>query len=318
MNFSPVVYEHAASFLEKSPSEVSRNAELLARAHIEAYKCYGQSPVTLGMDIYNLEAESYGASVPRPGGMEVPTICKFPFAEPEGILELPPLDLNKSGRWPLVLEAARIVQKQFPQLDIRLPLGGPFSIAVNLCGFENFLMYSLMNEDSASTILHHIADHQIKLAAQIIDSGFGVSFFESAATPPMLSPDLFRSLDFPVLRKIITELNDITGSKAAFILGGDTAPISREIFQLGAGFLICPSETDQDAFLQNWKDNDVTIRINMDAAILASGNREAIGSEVDRIKKLMIKYPGTIAGSGVLPYNADPNLVKEIGSLFEK
>ncbi len=39
----------------------------------------------------------------------------------------------------MVIEAARRVAAACPGADVRVPLGGPFSIATNLVGFENLL-----------------------------------------------------------------------------------------------------------------------------------------------------------------------------------
>jgi len=71
MFFAPVVYEHAAALIDKSPWEVSRDPELLYRAHREAYLKYRHSPVTPVIDIYNVEAEGWGAEVEKPSGIRV-------------------------------------------------------------------------------------------------------------------------------------------------------------------------------------------------------------------------------------------------------
>ena len=148
---------------------------LAIAAGTSALLASGAHAAAVDLGLWN--AESYGAGIPHPDGNEVPTIRDFPFTEPQKILDLLPLDLYKSGRWPMVLKAAKITREALPHADIRLPLGGPFSIAVNLCGFENFLLYAFMNESEASEILTKLADHQIHLARQIHQEGFGVSFF---------------------------------------------------------------------------------------------------------------------------------------------
>ena len=61
--FTPAVYEHAARFVGRTPAEVSRNAGLLFQAHRRAYLEYRHQPIAVGIDIYNLEAEAYGAKV---------------------------------------------------------------------------------------------------------------------------------------------------------------------------------------------------------------------------------------------------------------
>jgi len=74
MQFCPSVYEHAARIIGKSPWEISRNGRLLSQAHIETFRLYNHRPIVAGIDIYNLEAEAYGATVNRPAGTGVPAI----------------------------------------------------------------------------------------------------------------------------------------------------------------------------------------------------------------------------------------------------
>ena len=61
--FTPVIYEHAARFVGRSPWEVSRDPELMFAAHCAAYLEYRQQVIAVAIDIYNLEAEAYGAKV---------------------------------------------------------------------------------------------------------------------------------------------------------------------------------------------------------------------------------------------------------------
>ena len=63
MDISPSVYEHAAFLIGRTPWEVSRDGELIFQAHAEAYRRYRQTPIMPGIDIYNLEPETYGAVI---------------------------------------------------------------------------------------------------------------------------------------------------------------------------------------------------------------------------------------------------------------
>ena len=74
IDFCPSVYEHAARLIDKSPWQVSRDPDLLAQGHVRAFETYQHSPVVLGIDIYNLEAEAYGAVVKQPVGNGIPAI----------------------------------------------------------------------------------------------------------------------------------------------------------------------------------------------------------------------------------------------------
>ncbi|MBI9107363.1 MAG: hypothetical protein JEZ04_11525 [Spirochaetales bacterium] len=313
---SPVVYEHAARFIGRSPYEVSQSAKLLSDAHIAAWRYYKHSPVTIGIDIYNLEAEAFGSKVDIPEGNEVPGISGSIIGSLDELLTLRPLSLNESGRYPLHIEAARRVRAELPEADVRLPLSGPFSIASNLLGFEKLLMASIMEQDKTRAVLEHITGLQIELARQIVESGFEVSFFESAAAPPLLSPELIEAIEIPVLKKMMAALTAMNGKKNAFIMGGDNASIAGSLAGMGAGFLICPAETDQRIFLENASADNLLIRINMSAEIIASADKNEIQNEINRVKELMNDFPSTLAGTGVLSYDSDPELVSWITGQF--
>lgn len=59
--FTLAVYEHAARFVGRTPAEVSQDPALLFQGHRGAYLEYRHQPIAMGIDIYNLEAEAYGA-----------------------------------------------------------------------------------------------------------------------------------------------------------------------------------------------------------------------------------------------------------------
>ena len=55
--FMPTIFEHNARIINKTPSEVALQVNLLAGSHIKAYGLYGHDAVTVGIDVYNIEAE---------------------------------------------------------------------------------------------------------------------------------------------------------------------------------------------------------------------------------------------------------------------
>lgn len=106
MELSPSVYEHAAALLGRTPWEVSRDAELLFAAHAEACRVYRHTPIMPGIDIYNLEAEAYGATVINPGGIGIPAITR-PICRSTGdLLQLAPLPPRTAGRIPMAVRVA--------------------------------------------------------------------------------------------------------------------------------------------------------------------------------------------------------------------
>ena len=139
MDFSPSVYEHCSRLLGRRPWEVSRDAELLFAGQAEAYRLYRHRPVVVGVDIYNLEAEAYGAVVGQPDGDGIPAVTGHCCESLEAMAGLPAFDPSLAGRIPLVLEVGRRLRQRFPEADVRIPVAGPFSIAANVLGFETLL-----------------------------------------------------------------------------------------------------------------------------------------------------------------------------------
>lgn len=61
--FIPTIYDHAAALIGRTPSELAQNEDLLVECQLAAYERYGHDLVTVGLDIYNVEAEALGGRV---------------------------------------------------------------------------------------------------------------------------------------------------------------------------------------------------------------------------------------------------------------
>jgi uroporphyrinogen decarboxylase len=311
MEVSPSVFEHAARFIGRTPWEVSREGDLIYQAHARAYEFYRHAPIMVGIDIYNLEPEAYGARIDQPSGHNIPAIGHHPCGEVAALLDLPPLDPATAGRIPVLIEAATRLAARFPEADIRVPVSGPFSIASNLVGFDTLLMEVITDPALVARVLLHLGEGQVRFARAIKEAGLDVAFFESAACPPMLSPPLFRELELPALRDLMHRIGQVVGHPVPCIIGGNTAPILEAMLETGSGYLIAPFETDQEIFLQKVADRpEVKIRVNIDLRVLVSGTRRQISAEADRVLALAASRPNVCLGTGALPFETEPENVR--------
>ena len=310
MQFYPSIYEHAARVIGKSPWEVSRDVELLSKAHIEAYRLYEHRPVVVGIDIYNLEAEAYGAVVGRAAGNAIPAICEYPFLSVKELITLAPFDPKTAGRIPMVIEAAGRICDNCPDADVRIPLSGPFSLAANLVGFESLLCEIHIKPDLVAEALRHLVAGQIEFCKQVIRHNLDIAFFESAATPPLLSPQQFRQIELEALKEIMQKTAAVVGHPVPCIMGGDTLPILDDILSTGTGYVCCPAKTNQRKFMEKMQAHpEVTVRINMDVRAITSKNFEDTEKEVDRVLALADNRPNVCIGTGCLPFEAEPEVV---------
>jgi uroporphyrinogen decarboxylase len=310
MELSPSVYEHAAALIGRTPWEVSRDADLLFAGHAEAYRIYRHTPIMPGIDIYNLEAEAYGAKVENPGGTGIPAIARPACRSAAELLDLKPLNPRTDGRIPMVIRVAARLAKEFPETQVRVPVSGPFSIASNLVGFESLLCDVAAQPDVVAAALMHLVRGQLAFAEEIREQGVDIAFFESAACPPLLSPSNFRRLELPALKSLLGGMAEILGHPVPCIIGGDTAPILEAMLETGTSYVVAPYETNQEVFVRKiWNRTDVRIRVNTGSEIISRGPWEAIRADADRILRLVAGRPNVCMGTGAVPYETPPENV---------
>jgi uroporphyrinogen-III decarboxylase len=306
--FEPVCFDHAAALIGESPWAVSRSADKLAEAHLAAIRRYHLHSCVVGMDIYNLEPEAYGAEVIQPSGNGMPTLAEETFTELD---ELSTLQLDpEAGRIPLLLDAAARIKSAEPAVQISIALSGAFTIASQLLGLENMICELFSEPEDATDALRHLAHQETKLIQCIRAAGYGITVYESAVTPPLLSPDLFTRSVFPALESILSA----AGGGAQLIIGGNTLPILPEMLRLPTDYRICPVETDQNAFLAamppNWPGS---LRINMNPSVFLPGKEQDARAELERVRQLAETRPDlTLTCGSLIPFDADPELIKTL------
>jgi uroporphyrinogen decarboxylase len=310
LDFAPSVYEHAARIIGRRPWEVSRDPELMFQGHAEAYRRYGHRPVVVGIDIYNLEAEACGAPVRDPGGNGLPAVSDHPCADLDCVAAIRLPDPRRDGRLPMVLDVGCRLAAEFPTADVRIPVSGPFSIAASLLGLDRLLMGVVQEPQRTRAALRHLVDGQVALCAEARRRGLDIAFFESASAPPLLSPAMFHDVELPPLREVMVRAAQVVGHAVPCIIGGNTTPILDDILSTGTGYVICPAEADQRAFMRRiWDRAEVTVRINTSPEVVATGDVGQIRAEVDRILALVAGRPNVCLGTGALPYETSPESV---------
>lgn len=312
--FTPVIYEHAARFVGRTPWEVSRNPDLLFEAHRLAYLEYHQEVILVGIDIYNLEAEAYGARVEACDGDAIPAIHQPRLSSLEDALRLPPFDPQRDGRIAMSITVAQRLKREFPNADVRIPVAGPFSIAFNLRGIANLCQDALLRPDLTRRVLLRLAEHQAVLCQAVAQAGLDVAFFESAAAPPILSPRLFREVELPALKRVLDIAAETVGHPVPCIMGGNTTPIVDDLLATGTGYLVCNVETDQATFVRRVTHSHphVRIRVNLDPGIVACPEPDRIYRAIDHLLQIVDGRPQCVMGTGALPLETPPHNIRLI------
>ena len=301
--FTPVVYEHAARFVGRTPWDVSRDPELLFAAHRGAYLHYRQQVIAVAIDIYNLEAEAYGAQVQASTPDAIPAIHRPLLKSLDEGIRLKPFDPQRDGRIAMLLSVAQRLKREFPEADVRLPVGGPFSIAFNLRGINDLCLDAALHPDELAQMLMHLAENQAVLCRAVARAGLDVAFFESAAAPPILSPRQFHELEMPALRRVLQIAAEAVGHPVPCIMGGNTFPVLDDILGTGTTYVACNVETDQAAFVQRVSRThpQVMIRVNLDPVVVACQDLQRIHRGVDHVLEIVGGRANCVMGTGAMP-----------------
>jgi len=312
--FTPVVYEHAARFAGRTPWEVSRDEDLMFEGHRRAFLEYRHQVIAVGIDIYNLEAEAYGATIEPCEDSAIPAIRRPLWSSLDDGLGVEPFDPGRDGRVAMVIRAGRRLKREFPDADVRIPVAGPFSIAFNLRGISGLCEDAIERPDDTRAMLLRLAGNQSVLCRAIARAGLDVAFFESAAAPPILSPRLFREVELPALRHALGVAAECVGHPVPCIMGGNTFPILDDILSTGTGYLACNVETDQAAFVERVSRTHphVKIRVNLDPGVVACPDRDRIRRAIDRVLEIAGGRTSCVMGTGAMPYETPPGNIRLI------
>ncbi|RPH35065.1 hypothetical protein EHM92_06865, partial [bacterium] len=247
--FIPAIYEHKAWFVGKSPSTVCRDAELLVRAMLAEYEQVKPDALTVGMDVYHVEAEAAGCSIVyyHEGDHSIPAVSpeQHPFCEGDPISALKMPDPAKDGRMPLNVEVARRIVKELGnEVPIRGALTGPCSLAAGLMGAESFMLLTLTDPGTARELLAWCAEVAIRYGRAFIAAGCGVVIFDSQASPELLSPDTYKNLVVAPTAHVISELRKEGTDHIPLMIGGNTTDILDDYLQTEANNILCDVKAD--------------------------------------------------------------------------
>ena len=307
--FSPTILEHAAAIIGLTPSAVAQDAALLAKAHIAAYRKYQPAAITVGMDIYNIEAEALGCTVRFYDDNSIPGIVTRPGSRS--------MQFSKSlGRIQLLLDAAKIVKSEIGKVaSVGIAICGPFSILIELLCFEAALDSFYDEPETAHDLLQQLLDFQKAYCAEIAACGLGAVVFESWASPPLVSPAMYREFALPYEVQLFAHMKELGFPACPLVIGGDTRGMVDDMLTSGATTLLSDYNTPLELYVQKARAKNIPVRANIDPKLMLTGNWEQVVKRVQEICAIAREYPKLIIGSGVVPYDTPPeNLlrVKEI------
>jgi uroporphyrinogen decarboxylase len=303
--FSPAIYEHKAKLLGKSPSEVSQSAELLEQAVLAEYETYGPDLLTVGIDVYNIEAETLGSRVVFPEAIDaVPAIKKPVLADLSDLDGLPTVNPASSGRMPVVLNAAKAVNDKLShEVFVRGAISAPYSMAAELLGIEKLLIASVEQPSEVNKLLTLCCRVSTSYGWALLARDVEVCVFDSYAATPLISPDTYKDLVLPHTRKLVHALRDCGAEFVEYVIGGQTGPIAEHLFATGADIVLSDFASDINVFLERAGDAKTLVRRNISPILIERGPDDDLAEQIAGVVQLAAKHKNVIIGTGALSYN---------------
>lgn len=315
MRWEPAIYEHKAALIGRSPQEVANNAELLTAAVNREVEVYNADFVTVGLDVYNIEAEACGARLICPDSTSCPEVAEplWALSDLPETLALPAVP--ESGRFTLMLDAGqRCCEALSERTHVRVAASGPATIATKLVGLEALVMSLVLEDAEAVRLLDFCTELAAAWCAALRDADLDVVLFDSAASPPMFSPAMYRTFVRPRHARLMGQLAAAGQSHRPLILGGDTVPIAADLAATGANMLVCDFAADAAAFAEAVAAcPDIEVRRNVNPAALL-GDDAAITAAARQLTADLAHFRHPVAGTGILPYDFDPARFRRLQS----
>lgn len=300
--FLPTIFEHCASVIGRSPSEAALDMDLLVEAQVKAYEVYGHDSVTVGVDVYNIEAEALGCEIKFHDDNSIPGVITHPFSN--GIILDDIVFSTGKGRIGRILSAAeRIKDRLSSEVGVGLGISGPFSISAELLGYEDIIMRCIDEDEELHRLLEAVLEFQKSYCDEIIKRGLGIAIFESWAAPPLVTPDVYRSYVMPYEKELISYIKSRNVAACPLIIGGDTSSIADNILETGTTLLVADYKVDVRSYIDKASARNIIVRGNIDPKLVQKGSKEDIIRQMEHTLDRMGGYPKFVLGTGVIPYD---------------
>lgn len=313
--FVPSIYEHGAAVLGKSPGETSRDAALMAQAALGSYRRYGHDLVTVGIDIYNIEAEAWGCAVSAGEGTSVPGVVSHPLAG------LPTLDADRldvpvpgsGNRLALLTEAVKRVAGEIGrEVWVYGCLGGPFSQAVELRGFDNLIVDMMTAPEAVHRLLEMLAQATLDHARRVSENGAGVYLYESWATPPLITPDIFREYVAPYNKGIVqTVRGEYHTPPPSVIMGGNVTLLGDLFLDMGVSLVAVDYLADFSALRRLFDGTGTIVRGCVDPKMIERGDWDGIRRMLDHLSEKARGMHNFVWGCGCVSHTtSEENMLR--------
>lgn len=273
----------------------------LAEGTLACYELFKHDSVEVSWDIM-MEAETAGAELEFPED-GIPRVKKYILSQKSalGYLKLP--QPERSGRFPLYMEACKAVAKTVKDSALTGTVTGPWTIAAGLRGAQELIFDTVDDPAFVEELMRFTTEVTKILGSKVIETGLSLTMGEAASSCSLISPAIYQQFIKPRHKEIV-DFFRLKKAGLSMHICGYIDPIMEDLLDLGIGALSLDSPSSLKRIVEISRKKIVLVG-NVATTLFVSGSKE----EMDASVKECIRAAGSggayIVSSGCeLPYNA--------------
>ncbi len=309
---APLLLNHPARVLGVPIKKTNTDGQLLGKAHVAAYRKYGQDFITILTCTANI-SEAMGAKLIFPDD-NVAMLGEPGMKSLAEVDDLRPADPYKDGRLPLYLEATELAVREVGNevFVITLP-AGPFTVASQLRGVDSFMLELLKDPERIHKLLDVCTQSIINFIDAIVKVGGVPCLAEPCASGSLISKKIFQEFDVPCLKRIVERVHGY-GLPALMHICGKSMPVIEPWLSTGPDLISVDWPCDIGWFADNYGDRCAVLGNVVPSETIYQGTPAKVQDEARRcIEKGARVRKGFILGSGCeVPVNSPPENIQAL------
>ena len=165
----------------------------------------------------------------------IPSVKVPRVHEPKDVYDLRVPDPLKDGRLPIVLDAlVKLKERLDGKTGVGAGMAGPVSVAIAVCGAENFLRWTRRHPDEVRHLMEVITEGNNRYIDELGKRGIvGLSFSDPVASTDLLGYKQFIEFSLPYFTENVRHGGKVLGKNPGTHICGHTKGIWKDI--VGAG-----------------------------------------------------------------------------------
>lgn len=232
---APLILNHCSRVTGVPVSSFNRNSEVMADAHIKAFKRYGHD-IPLLFTTTSTVAEAMGTKLFFPED-DAPWVDRPIVENPSDISKVKVVEPWKDGRLPVYLNAAKkIIAEVGEQAFVGCIFAAPFTTASHLRGTETFIRETYRNPGLVNELLELSKASAFAMIDVLVELGVVPVIVEPVGSGSLISPQQFEKFALPHLTEIVAR-SHAKGMPICLHICGKTLPIIEMMASTGADIL---------------------------------------------------------------------------------